>query len=60
MEYFIKNSVQRLQIYISDFSKILPYSEPKCVIYSLMYQLFFRTTNLLLYQLLFNKKCATS
>ena len=38
------------------------HAEPKCVSYSLMYQLFFRTTNLLLllYQLLFMRNMTYS
>ena len=36
------------------------HSEPECVIYSLMYQIIFRTTKLLLYPLLFNKNMGFS
>ena len=35
-----------------DIFRTFAYSEPECVSYSLMYYLFFRTTNLLLYPLI--------
>ena len=57
MDHFIKKRVQVWHIQTPDIFKTFVYSELERFSYSLMYQLFFRTTNLLLllYPLLFIK-----
>ena len=49
MVHFIKNPVKLLQIQKPYIFKTFAYSEPVCLSYSLVYQLFFRTSDVLLY-----------